>query len=59
MDFYTNNLSPWGKITSFDDSLVSLSNKKNQRSNLKGCKDGNMDRYIAQSVQKCLFKDKL
>jgi len=59
MDFYSRTSSPWGKLNSFEDPFVNLSNKKNRHSNLSNEKDHNMDRYIAQSVQKCLFKDKL
>lgn len=59
MDNFTHTASPWGKTCSFGDPIVNLSNKKNKTSQLNDGKDRNMDRYIAQSVQKCLFKDKL
>ena len=59
MDIFRNAHSPWGKTSLFDDPFVNLSNKKNQHSNVNACKDHSMDRYIAQSLQKCLFKDKL
>jgi hypothetical protein len=59
MDIFAHTLSPWGKTCSFDDPLVNLSNKKNRHATFNDSKDFNFDRYIAQSVQKCLFKDKL
>lgn len=59
MDLFRNTSSPWDKTSLFDDPLVNLSNKKNQHSNFNGCRDRSVDRYIAQSLQKCLFKDKL
>jgi len=58
MDIFTHTLSPWGKRSAFDDPFVNLSNNKNRHVNVSASKDGNLDRYIAQSVQKCLFKDK-
>jgi len=59
MDLYNHTLSPWGKKASFEDPFVNLSNKRSRHANLSGSKDGNLDRYIAHSIQKCLFKDKL
>ncbi len=59
MDNFTNTASPWGKTSLFVDPIVNLSNKKNKTTQFTDGKDSNMDRYIAQSVQKCLFKDKL
>jgi hypothetical protein len=59
MDLFPLTLSPWGKKSSFEDPLVNLSNKKGQHANLYDSKEGNLDRYIAQSLQKCLFKDKI
>ena len=59
MDLYTHTLSPWSKNYAFDDPFVNLSNKKSRHANFSDNKDTNMDRYIAQSIQKCLFKDKL
>lgn len=59
MDLFASALSPWGKRSSFEDPFVNLSNKKGQHANLAESKEANLDRYIAQSLQKCLFKDKL
>ncbi len=59
MNAFNSTFSPWGKQNLINDPLVVLSNKKNQHSILKDSNDFNMDRYIPQSLQKCLFKDKL
>jgi hypothetical protein len=59
MSSYNSLLSSWNKNNNIDDSLVNLSNKKNQHSVFSASKDSNLDRYIAHSIQKCLFKDKL
>lgn len=58
MDLFPHLASPWGKTSSFQDPLVNLSNKKNKKIGLSDGKESMMDRYIAQSVQKCLFKDR-
>ena len=58
MNIQQSAMSPWGKNSIFDDPFVNLSNKKNH-SHFDNSKDLNNDRYIAQSIQKCLFKDKL
>lgn len=58
MDMLSQLASPWGKMSSFEDPLVNLSNKKSKNCRFSESKDSRMDRYIAQSVQKCLFKDK-
>lgn len=58
MDLFPHLASPWGKRSSFDDPLVNLSNKKNKQIGFSEGKESKMDRYIAQSVQKCLFKDR-
>lgn len=59
MSTYHSLLSPWNKNSNIDDPLVNLSNKKNRHSVFSASKDSNLDRYIAHSIQKCLFKDRL